>query len=480
MIVNRHRQVVAVAVAIMICFPIVPLPLHAQAWVFDVVGTIALGQAWRIRLANAGRRGEGLTSVLVGLTWWLVGDWLYAALQGVDQPGSRPPASNACYLLGYAFLIAGVWRVVRQYRAPLARVWLLDSGIVCVGVGVPMIVFLVLPASAGQQPALARIVLAAYSLSDLFLVFLLARLVNLAGVARTATRLLSMAIASTLGVDLLFQALAVSGHPTISRWVSLGWLSTYLLGAAAVVHPSGSVPPSRDGTTDVSPSLRALFLLTMASILPGLTLLVQGAVGAPIAWATIGFGVVGLALLVLSRMRQLILHVQAQARQLRIMASVDSLTEVANRRAWDAELPRYCAVAAKSGSPLAVVMLDIDHFKAFNDLHGHQAGDQVLHEAALAWSTCLDPGQLLARYGGEEFSLLLPGCDASRAADIVQSMRARTPLGQSFSAGIAIYAAGSDPLGAVAEADAALFRAKRLGRDRIEAARENTSGHARC
>jgi diguanylate cyclase (GGDEF)-like protein len=116
---------------------------------------------------------------------------------------------------------------------------------------------------------------------------------------------------------------------------------------------------------------------------------------------------------------------------------------------------------------LCIAILDLDHFKRFNDRRGHQAGDLVLRESVAAWTEALDGRGLLARYGGEEFTLLLPGHTLEQAMSVVQSLRRVTPSGQTFSAGIAAWDPATEPGNAVARADEAMYVAKRNGRDRV-------------
>jgi diguanylate cyclase (GGDEF)-like protein len=115
-------------------------------------------------------------------------------------------------------------------------------------------------------------------------------------------------------------------------------------------------------------------------------------------------------------------------------------------------------------------MLDLDRFKLYNDRHGHQAGDRFLADAAIAWRVALRPYDILARYGGEEFSVILPGCEIGDGVALVERLRAQTPEGESCSAGIAEWD-GEEPAEVlVGRADAALYRAKRAGRDRTVSA----------
>ncbi len=151
-------------------------------------------------------------------------------------------------------------------------------------------------------------------------------------------------------------------------------------------------------------------------------------------------------------------------------ARTDKLTGLANRRAWDEGLPPELARAGRSDRPLSVAMVDLDHFKAFNDAHGHQAGDRLLREAAAGWQERLRATDLLSRYGGEEFALALPGCDQGAALAVLDELRRGMPHGATCSIGFAQWDGSETPEALVARADAALYEAKRTGRDRVVAA----------
>jgi len=152
--------------------------------------------------------------------------------------------------------------------------------------------------------------------------------------------------------------------------------------------------------------------------------------------------------------------------QLEHLARTDSLTGLPNRRHWEQQLPRELARSARDDSRVCVAMLDLDYFKDYNDRRGHQAGDRLLVTAASAWREALRPYDVLARYGGEEFSLILPGCDLANASLLVERLRAAMPEGESCSAGIAEWNGEESVEALVGRADAALYRAKRAGRDR--------------
>jgi diguanylate cyclase (GGDEF)-like protein len=149
-------------------------------------------------------------------------------------------------------------------------------------------------------------------------------------------------------------------------------------------------------------------------------------------------------------------------------ALTDPLTSAGNRRAWDRWLA--LATATRSARPFAIGVLDLDHFKAYNDEHGHGAGDALLAAAAEAWRGELRPGDQLARIGGEEFAVLLPATDLAGATAVLQRLTAATPGGPTCSGGVAEWIGSESPESLVRRADNALYAAKRGGRDRVEQA----------
>lgn len=148
------------------------------------------------------------------------------------------------------------------------------------------------------------------------------------------------------------------------------------------------------------------------------------------------------------------------------MARTDDLTGLTNRGAWDIELARELVRAGREKSPIAIAMLDLDRFKDYNDRFGHQAGDRMLKQASSAWRGVLRETDLLARYGGEEFAVALPGCDSVTAAQLVERLREVTPEGESCSAGLACWDGRESADDLLGRADAAMYEAKRSGRDR--------------
>jgi diguanylate cyclase len=161
-------------------------------------------------------------------------------------------------------------------------------------------------------------------------------------------------------------------------------------------------------------------------------------------------------------------------------ALTDGLTGIANRKMFDSRMKQLVQAASVSGEPLCLIMLDIDHFKAFNDNFGHQFGDLVLRLVARALADGVRQTDQVARYGGEEFAIILPDTsldDAFAIGDLIRArigskpivMRdSRRNLGNvTLSAGVACYRSGDTVQAVIKRADAALYQAKRSGRDRV-------------
>ena len=165
------------------------------------------------------------------------------------------------------------------------------------------------------------------------------------------------------------------------------------------------------------------------------------------------------------------------------LAETDELTGLPNRRVWDETIRRAVGYAGRTGRPLCVGVIDLDHFKDFNDRHGHQGGDRLLKSAAAAWRTVLRGGDTLARYGGEEFAVALPSCIAAEAEIVLERLRALTPDGQTCSVGLAEWVFGESAEDLVARADAGALRgeARRARRARRRSvARPDVRGAGSC
>jgi diguanylate cyclase (GGDEF)-like protein len=159
-----------------------------------------------------------------------------------------------------------------------------------------------------------------------------------------------------------------------------------------------------------------------------------------------------------------------------LRAASDALTGLPNRRAADETLKRMAAHAGRRVSPLSAVLLDLDHFKQVNDLHGHEQGDKALAEIGLILATRLRTSDFAARYGGEEFLILLPDTDRTAALDVAEKLRRAiehadiSQIGSlTASFGVAVLPDDTgEPEQLMRKADRALYAAKAAGRNRVE------------
>jgi len=171
-------------------------------------------------------------------------------------------------------------------------------------------------------------------------------------------------------------------------------------------------------------------------------------------------------------------RVRSELELVRRDALTDTLTGIANRKNFDASLRDAVTTTMETGAPLSLLMIDIDHFKNFNDSHGHRAGDGVLKAVARVLVNSTKGADTVARYGGEEFSVILPDTTAENAAKLANKLRDNVSgqriinkkTGKDFgkltvSIGLTSYKLGENILEFVDRADGALYQAKQEGRN---------------
>jgi diguanylate cyclase (GGDEF)-like protein len=376
-----------------------------------------------------------------------------------------PSSADVLWLACYPLLLAGLMLLVDGLSWRRDRAGILDTLMVTGGLGLGIWLLFLRDLIGPAMPLEARLVAVAYPLADLLLI---------AGVIRMFTSSARRGpafwqLVASLGIQGLAHAgwvWQLSNGTNENELAPAFVLSALLLGGAAL-HPSMAAIGGEDRRPSVGITPRRVLLISSACLLSPVQLIVNGVLAdGHVDWLAASICSIVIFLLLMVRILGLMRTVQDQADQLETIAYLDGLTGIPNRRAWDLELERRLAIMRRSGGTLVVGLIDLDHFKRYNDLFGHPAGDELLKTASAAWQQQLRAGDLIARYGGEEFGLILH-CRLKDAAIVMDRLQEVTPAGQTFSAGLAQWTGGESAEQLTARADAALYGAKRDGRDQF-------------
>jgi diguanylate cyclase (GGDEF)-like protein len=467
----RTRCAVVLLALVSLLLPLVPG--HGRDLLQTAVQAGCLALAWHHLRRRRHVIGLGWGLLVVAVSVLALSDLVAVLEQGLWSQTSAASPSNLVALCGYLLLGWSVLRLDRHRSREGRRLpGRIEAAIFGAGVLTPMLVFLGMPILHSDVLSVqAKAVATAYALADLVIVTVIARLLLTDGSQSRSFTYLTAALFTSLAGDAWSWAVSGEGPVAVVSGVQVLWLFAFVLFASGVAHPSMETFISGGAWSQSAPRQRRVWLMGAGQAMPALTLLLVQAFHVRASLLVIAVGGLAVSLLVAARMNGLLDRISEQSSQLSDLARSDDLTGLHNRRSWNFELARACKSAAASLQPLNVALLDLDHFKRYNDSYGHPAGDRLLHAATQAWRSGLRPGEVLARYGGEEFAMLLPGISLEDAVARVDALRELTPGGQSFSAGVAVWAEGTDPERAVADADAALYQAKRQGRDRVVAFR---------
>jgi diguanylate cyclase len=436
--------------------------------------------AWRVAhrrsLPSATRRAWWRLGV--GLAGWFIANvgWLwFEAIRGVETP----LVVDVIYLTAAGVMLAGLLALPGRRRSREERLRLaLDVGVVVAAAFVAIWYLVLGPATTTGDAHLTTVVLSvAYPVADLVLIFgiVTAMLRGTPASSTGSLQLLLLGIGAYVVADVVDGYMSLHGGEMVELgWTHLMWLGGLLLFAAAAdsqwAHAVGGA-----GEETVRPR-RSFSVLPYLAVAGGYGLLLVVARGLalyPLGGMLVG-SVVMIALVVTRQLSVLRENARLTERYQQL-ATIDGLTGLANRRHLLEVGERLFSLAARVERPLAAVMIDVDHFKRINDVHGHGAGDAVLREVAERCRRELRTSDLLGRYGGDELVALLPETGAEGAAQVADRVRDAVagepvPAGDgmlllTLSLGVADSRDCGDLEGLLHRADMALYEAKRRGRD---------------
>jgi diguanylate cyclase (GGDEF)-like protein len=418
-----------------------------------------------------------------GMALWAVGDGVFNSLvifrRSVPYPSPADPFFMAAYPLFGAGLI-----LVRRSRVRSSRTGaIIEAAIITLSAS--LLSWVLIMQHYVEDPAasvMAKVVSTSYPVGDLFLLGAMIPMIGWIG-KRPSTRFLMAWLALLLAADTIYSVMVIHGSYVAGAWVDAGWLIGYVLLGAAALHPSMAQRADEPAATAKPRSIGRLTLglLAVASIAGPAVTVIEAA-----RWdwrdaiaMAVGCGVI--ALLVLARLTGLVREADARQReldvtleQLSFQAGHDHLTGLANRALFSDRLEHATDRFARKASTFAVLLFDLDDFKAVNDGMGHAAGDRLLSEVAARLHAAARGSDTVARLGGDEFAILLEdiedGAQAVRLAErILAALMVPLAVGgrelfPSASVGIALHESGADSADTLRRSDVAMYSAKRSGK----------------
>jgi diguanylate cyclase len=474
----------------------------ARAWLLFLIGGLGLAIACALlgdeRAVQPLLTALGLTAtvaILAGvrinrpassLPWHLVALCTLLTTVGIGvmpRTGNLGVLGEVLTAVGYAAGFAGFVLLIRGRIPGGERAAFLDAAILASGVGIVIWAFGFAPyAVAARQ---STIVAAAYFYPALIASAVAARMWFLRGTHRPATRLLVLLVLASNGITILDMLRGFVGAGAFVGLYLLAEFASLAFVGAAALHPSMSIASERQRADNGPIGRRRLLALAAALLVNPATLAIEVWAGHRIDPAPYLIGGVILGLLVIARLGDALRQLGESLREreslmelLRRQALYDTLTSLPNRSLFTERLT--VAFANRSDEqPLAVLMIDLDEFKAINDSYGHETGDELLIAVGGRLRESIRDGDTAARLGGDEFIIVLPGChDPLVPMRIAQ--RVLTALNMPFDiagrsltvgASVGVAVAGADDRTAddlVRDADVAMYLAKSRGKGRVE------------
>jgi len=440
---------------------------------------LALRRAGRTR---RGRHRAGWWLLAAGLLVYGLGNAAWAHLELVARAPAFPSVADAFFIFPAPLLALGLVlvsgpRLTSRERANL----LLDTGLVLIaGLLIAWAFFFPVHQAIPDQAPLVRLLATYYPLTALLAcaaaVFAFLRRPE-AGHERMMRPLLAGA-SIYWGGQFLYSYTSLIGVYHTGHWVDVPQILGVALFGVAALH-GAEAPP--EGAAERDQDHRGTRLLPYFAIVPVYALLfaLLYREGVASTLYIISAGLLSLTALVALRQVLTAREVVAYALRLERLATVDALTDLPNHRAMQQVLELELERCRRYDLPCAVLFLDLDHFKALNDGHGHPVGDAALRAFGAVLRAHLRAVDTLGRWGGEEFVALLPQTGGAEAEALAERLRAAVAthaftgagLHLTCSLGVATYPAdAADRAGLVAAADAAMYAAKRLGRNQVRRA----------
>ncbi len=444
---------------------------------FEVIVVLLALSCGRRAQASRCRWAWRLIAAAFGL--YLLGDSVWALFELVQNRSPFPSIADAFYLAFYPVLLGGLLLL----PGPLRRrsEWRrLSLDVVTVTIAGAMAVwYLVIGPTLeqGSGTLLSTTLSLSYPVGDLVLVFGIATVIvrGVQSDGAVVARWMALGATAFVVADIGFANLNLTGGYAAGSWPDLGWLCAlmcFVVAAEVERHrPVSGARPDRQVThSRVSP-------LPYVAIASSFALLIY--VGFSQAGATVRTLLLLIFALTATVVARQITAVRDSARitdQFQRLATTDPLTSLPNRRHLIDAAEREFTEAQRHGDDLAVIFIDVDHFKSINDVHGHAVGDAVLIWLGERLRSSSRESDLVGRFGGDEFVVIVGGLDEgavlSIATRLERSVAAASrpvehgPEGITLSLGVATSRGCSDLDDLLARADAALYRAKRSGRSR--------------
>ncbi|MFI5958437.1 GGDEF domain-containing protein [Cryptosporangium sp. NPDC051539] len=445
------------------------------------VATVTAGVAAARRRRTASRTGRAWAALTLSYLFWLVGEVFWVGYVWIEGPEvAYPSAADGLFLAQYLIVIpAFVIAFGQGHRSRRGRV-ALDVSLVMLGLGALGWRVLVAPVIEDVD-GLSRVVTALYPLSDIVVLGCLLTL-GLSGQRRlpVSLRLAGWSYLVYTVTDCLYLYGRIQGTYDDGSWLDTGYQ------VAAVLLALGGLVALRHDEPDAVRLTAGRDLTVVPLLATGLSALVMVTLEHAF---TGGYRALALAAIVLAGLmvrqhlvtrdrtdlaRQLTKALREQKR----LAVTDALTGLFNRRYFDDMLRSEVARARRSGRPLSLVVLDLDHFKRINDDRGHHAGDAALVQAAARLKAVTRDADVVARFGGEEFVWLLPDTDEAGAAILAERLRSALadrpveiadgdPIPVTGSLGVACAIGLVDDEILIRDADRAMYHAKATGRNRV-------------